>query len=696
MIFPLANKPNKSCHLLPLLAQIDFILDKVAVIKRADLFEIARSNGPLRPTHVECRRLLLNYILHIIGNHSNEKLLSKIIESFTKSLLQRWNKARRYEPKFKKHNDQWLDSVIITSSPDNRSVAVTNASSKIGRPKILFEEGSETTKRRRVQEDVSSKTEDELCLATEIKLRVNGKRDVAAMLHKMRLSPKKATRLKTLETDTKDLQQVSFSPEEALAFFVSFKFTRYQYIGLRDLIVKKGLKKLFPRYDKIIEAKKMCYPSNVVATNLSVEVPLQNILDHTASRVFEMQKEVVLSTFTNNIKETATNLIMIYKWGSDGSGSQSNYKQKCEGDDSNILTTSIVPLRLQVDHELNKKILWQNPRTSSTRFCRPVRIQFTKETNDVIKAEFSDIENQIDQLSTTKINANNNEYIIHHKLLRTMVDGKVCNSLMSSSSQKCYICNAGPQQFNNLNYIKTLPINPVALNLGLSTLHAYIRFFECLIHISYRLNIKVWRVPKNQKDQFENRKKEIIRQFRAETGLLIDIPKPGFGNTNDGNTARRFFADPALSSTITGIDQNLIYRCSIILKALNSNYPINSSLFGQYAFETAELYVNLYAWYPMPPTVHKILMHSKEVIEQFLIPIGQLGEDAQESRHKETKYYREHNTRKISRKHTNEDLFNILLVSSDPLISSLRVLPPRQDILYSRDVIKLLLPPEPL
>lgn len=36
------------------------------------------------------------------------------------------------------------------------------------------------------------------------------------------------------------------------------------------------------------------------------------------------------------------------------------------------------------------------------------------------------------------------------------------------------------------------------------------------------------------------------------------------------------------------------------------------------------------------------------------------------------KRFRENNIRKISRKHTMEDLFNNLLISSDPLISSIR------------------------
>jgi hypothetical protein len=39
----------------------------------------------------------------------------------------------------------------------------------------------------------------------------------------------------------------------------------------------------------------------------------------------------------------------------------------------------------------------------------------------------------------------------------------------------------------------------------------------------------------------KRRKVKIQNLFREKLGLLIDIPKPGFGTTNDRNTARRFF-----------------------------------------------------------------------------------------------------------------------------------------------------------
>ena len=51
-------------------------------------------------------------------------------------------------------------------------------------------------------------------------------------------------------------------------------------------------------------------------------------------------------------------------------------------------------------------------------------------------------------------------------------------------------------------------------------------------------------------------------------GLIVDVPKAGFGNTNDGNTSRRFFMNPDLSAKITGLDENLIHRFKVILEAI--------------------------------------------------------------------------------------------------------------------------------
>ena len=49
-------------------------------------------------------------------------------------------------------------------------------------------------------------------------------------------------------------------------------------------------------------------------------------------------------------------------------------------------------------------------------------------------------------------------------------------------------------------------------------------------------------------------KKIIQKDFHEQLGLIVDQPKPRYGRTNDGDTARRFFEDSSISSSITGVD----------------------------------------------------------------------------------------------------------------------------------------------
>lgn len=148
--------------------------------------------------------------------------------------------------------------------------------------------------------------------------------------------------------------------------------------------------------------------------------------------------------------------------------------------------------------------------------------------------------------------------------------------------------------------------------------------------------------------------------------------KQGFGTTNDGNTARRFFANITKSAEITGLDVTLLKRFKVILQVLASGQEINVNAFHSYAKETAQLYVQLYGWYYMPATVHKILLHGAEIIKDALLPIGYLSEEAAEARNKDFRRYREFRSRKCNRKLTNTDILNNLLISSDPFISNLR------------------------
>ena len=95
----------------------------------------------------------------------------------------------------------------------------------------------------------------------------------------------------------------------------------------------------------------------------------------------------------------------------------------------------------------------------------------------------------------------------------------------------------------------------------------------------------------------------------------------------------------------------------------------------------------------MPPTVHKVLLHGADIISQALLPIGQLSEEAQEARNKDFKNYRESFSRKMSRTKTNEDVLHLLLITSDPFISSLRKKSKKKFSTFDKDALSLLIPP---
>jgi len=152
----------------------------------------------------------------------------------------------------------------------------------------------------------------------------------------------------------------------------------------------------------------------------------------------------------------------------------------------------------------------------------------------------------------------------------------------------------------------------------------------------------------------------------------VDIVKQGSGKTNDGNTARCFFSEISKTAKITGLNEELIKRFAVILQAISCGKTIDVKEFGKYALETARLFVRKYNWYYMPASVHKLLIHGEEIISNFTIPIGQLSKKASEARNKEFRKYREIHSRKINRIATNEDILHHLLITSDPVISSLR------------------------
>lgn len=336
---------------------------------------------------------------------------------------------------------------------------------------------------------------------------------------------------------------------------------------------------------------------------------------------------------------------------------------------------------LSIDKKRNSKVIvWKNSRPSSPRSCRPIKIEFLHETAETPKSEIDYIKEQEKNLVPFQTIIDGKEINIHYKLALTMVDGKVCNSVTNTaSSQRCYICQAICKEFNDINKVLNNKINKDNLQFGISSLHAWIRCFECCLHLSYRLEIKKWQARSDsEKESVNTRKRNIQKGFRLQLGLIVDQPKQGFGSTNDGNTARRFFENSTISSSITGVDLDLIKRFHVILQVISCGHDIHLTKFQEFTLNTARKFVELYPWFNIPTTVHKLLIHSPQIVASLLLPIGQMSEEAQESCNKYIKQFRQNFTRKCSRIKNMEDVLLRLLVTSDPFISSLRKLPQKK------------------
>lgn len=90
-----------------------------------------------------------------------------------------------------------------------------------------------------------------------------------------------------------------------------------------------------------------------------------------------------------------------------------------------------------------------------------------------------------------------------------------------------------------------------------------------------------------------------------------------------------------------------------MLQCLASGYEIKVEEYREYALTTARLLVNEYPWYYLPASVHKVLIYGSDIIENALLPIGELSEESAEANNKNIKEFRRSNTRKFSRIATN-------------------------------------------
>lgn len=368
--------------------------------------------------------------------------------------------------------------------------------------------------------------------------------------------------------------------------------------------------------------------------------------------------------------------------------------------DSALFATTII--QLQMIQKSTRYVLWQNPIPQSVRFCRPVELEFVKETKTVVKEKYDKFLKEVSELTPFVASHGSKQVNIPYDLVLTIIDGKILDIVTDTASVNCPICRATPSMLNDLANISNGKFDPQVTSLkhGINPMHAYIRMLELFLHIGYKMDVKRWRVyDPMQKAQVEQRKLKIQSELFHRMGLRVDFPNPGgAGSSNDGNTARRAFKDHETFDEILGIDKEVLRRIRIILQTISHNFPIDPDLFGKYCRTTAELYLANYKWYYMNPTLHQILIHGEAIVRNSVLPLGMLSEQAAESKNKYYRQDRLHHARKTSRTANMKDMFYRSIDFSDPIISTQTL--SRAQISVNRlplekEAIDLLIRPEP-
>jgi hypothetical protein len=189
--------------------------------------------------------------------------------------------------------------------------------------------------------------------------------------------------------------------------------------------------------------------------------------------------------------ENVEKVWMIINWGFDGSTGQSQYNQKVDKnenyDEKSLVATTITPLKIVTADD---DCYWTNCLPHSTRFVRPKEIMYIKETKEVVLDIYKRFQMEIDDIKEFSVKlSDSKELIFCYIFYCTAIDGKVLAIITGTDgNQNCPLCKSTPTEMSTVENFSNgqFEIDDSLCQFGISHLHAWIRFFECIIHISYR------------------------------------------------------------------------------------------------------------------------------------------------------------------------------------------------------------------
>jgi len=327
----------------------------------------------------------------------------------------------------------------------------------------------------------------------------------------------------------------------------------------------------------------------------------------------------------------------------------------------------MAPLRIVVVINNEEIPVFDYPGPNSPHSCRPLRLGFEKENKETMECEFQRLNKEMLELTELLI-SEHPKISVSYSGLFTLIDGKVLCALTGAKTIQCPLCHkSGLELARNKGPFELK--SPDFLCYGASILHFGLRAFSTLLQIGYRQDFKLHRVTAVHKAAFQARKLKVKQAFRREMNLIVDSSNDP-GNTLSGNVARKAFSNPVKFAQIIGVSPMLVSNLDVIWRTMASRHQINAEKFGHFCTETLEIYLTDAGWFNLSPTLHKILIHGKDIIKACPVPLGWTSEEGSESNNKFVRRYLSNHTRKTSHIDTLTDLFNRLLEVSDPCLTT--------------------------
>lgn len=210
---------------------------------------------------------VLTYVLQQIGNpdfHEQCNKIKKTLRTLCQCFERRWAKVGRHRQRFIKANATWLEgSQNFPNIASGTSSSPSVEGIKKRRPLKEFAKCSSYTQRRKTDELITSKSQEELTTALARKLHQSRKRDSAALVKELSFaSLDVVTKVKKARGNYQKIPH-SLSNDQALALLIDTSLSKHQYnaIQCNAISCQSHQFQTVPTLSSCTRSKKKCYPS---------------------------------------------------------------------------------------------------------------------------------------------------------------------------------------------------------------------------------------------------------------------------------------------------------------------------------------------------------------------------------------------------------------------------------------------------